>query len=51
MSAEKSGRQADKPFVISREIDAPSDLVCRFWTERVMRAMMNMEKLDIKSLQ
>ena len=33
MSVEKSARQADKPFVISREFDAPRDLVWKSWTE------------------
>jgi len=33
MSVEKSARQADKPFIISREFDAPRDLVWKSWTE------------------
>jgi len=33
MSAEASARQSEKPFVISREFDAPRDLVWRSWTE------------------
>ena len=33
MSAEQFARQADKLFIISREIDAPRDLVWKSWTE------------------
>jgi uncharacterized protein YndB with AHSA1/START domain len=33
MSTEKSARHGDKPFVISREFDAPRDLVWKSWTE------------------
>ena len=33
MSAKDSAGQAEKPFVISREFDAPRDLVWKSWTE------------------
>ncbi|HKB82136.1 MAG TPA: SRPBCC domain-containing protein [Burkholderiales bacterium] len=33
MSAEQSAGPADRPFVISREFDAPRDLVWKSWTE------------------
>jgi uncharacterized protein YndB with AHSA1/START domain len=32
MPAEKSAPQADRPFVISREFNAPRDVVFRAWT-------------------
>jgi len=33
MTAKQSAKQADRPFVISREFDAPRDLVWKSWTE------------------
>jgi uncharacterized protein YndB with AHSA1/START domain len=33
MSAEGSAHQSEKPFVISRQFDAPRELVWRSWTE------------------